>query len=302
MPDKAIAVSKQCKLLAITRSVVYAHKKRQQDAVDEDEGVLLQLLDEEYTRHPFYGTRRMTQYLRSLGHLINRKRVQRLMRTLGLAGMAPGPNTSKPHPSHKVYPYLLRGVEITAPNQVWSTDITYIRLRHGFVYLVAIIDWYSRKVLAWRLSNTMDAGFCVDCLEEAIKNYGTPKIFNTDQGSQFTSHSFTGMLIQNGITISMDGRGRALDNIFVERLWRTVKYEDVYLKGYETITTLLLGLTDYFLFYNGERRHQSLGYATPNAVYLSATGGGAKIVDRFNSGRESIVPAEELGQRQPAAV
>jgi putative transposase len=303
MPDEAIAVSTQCKLLAITRSVIYAHKKRQQDAVEEDEGLLLQLLDEEYTRHPFYGTRRMTQYLRGLGRVINRKRVQRLMRKLGLSGMAPGPNTSKPHPQHKLYPYLLRGVEVTAPNQVWSTDITYIRLRHGFVYLVAIIDWYSRKVLAWRLSNTMDAGFCVDCLEEAIKNYGLPKIFNTDQGSQFTSASFTGMLIQNGITISMDGRGRALDNIFVERLWRTVKYEDVYLKGYETMPTLLLGLTDYFLFYNGERRHQSLGYATPNAVYLTATGGGAKIVDRFNSAREVTLPAgEELGQRQPAAV
>ncbi len=302
MPDEAIAVSRQCKLLAISRSVIYAHKKRQQDVADDDEGLLLQLLDEEYTRHPFYGTRRMTQYLRGLGYVVNRKRVQRLMRTLGLAGMVPGPNTSKPHPQHKVYPYLLRGVEITAPNQVWSTDITYIRLRHGFVYLVAIIDWYSRKVLAWRLSNTMDAGFCVDCLEEAIKNYGSPKLFNTDQGSQFTSDSFTGVLIQQGITISMDGRGRALDNIFVERLWRTVKYEDVYLKGYETLPTLLLGLTDYFLFYNGERRHQSLGYAIPDVVYHTATGGGAKIVDKFNSAWESIVPAEELGQRQPAAV
>ena len=302
MPDEAIAVSTQCKLLAITRSVIYAHKKRQQETVGEDEGLLLRLLDEEYTRHPFYGTRRMTQYLRGLGHLINRKRVQRLMRKLGLAGMAPGPNTSKPHPQHKLYPYLLRGVDIIAPNQVWSTDITYIRLLHGFVYLVAIIDWYSRKVLAWRLSNTMDAGFCVDCLEEAIKNYGSPKIFNTDQGSQFTSDSFTGVLIQNGIAISMDGRGRALDNIFVERLWRTVKYEDVYLKGYETLPTLLLGLTDYFLFYNGERRHQSLGYAIPDVVYHTATGGGAKIVDKFNSAWESIVPAEELGQRQPAAV
>jgi putative transposase len=289
-------------LLAITRSVIYAHKKRQQDAIEEDECLLLQLLDEEYTRHPFYGTRRMTQYLRGLGYVINRKRVQRLMRTLGLAGMAPSPNTSKRHPQHKVYPYLLRGVEIIAPNQVWSTDITYIRLLHGFVYLVAIIDWYSRKVLAWRLSNTMDAGFCVDCLEEAIKNYGSPTIFNTDQGSQFTSDSFTGVLIQHDITISMDGRGRCLDNVFTERLWRTVKYEDVYLKGYETLPTLLLGLTDYFLFYNGERRHQSLGYATPNAVYLTATGGGAKIVDRFNNAREVTLPAEELGQHQLAAV
>ena len=294
MPDEAIAVSTQCKLLAISRSVIYAHKKRQRDAIDEDECLLLQLLDEENTRHPFYGTRRMTEYLRGLGYVINRKRVHRLMRTLGLAGMASSPNTSKRHPPHKVYPYLLRGVDVIAPNQVWSTDITYIRLLHGFVYLVAIIDWYSRKVLAWRLSNTMDAGFCVDCLEEAIKNYGSPTIFNTDQGSQFTSDSFTGVLIQQGITISMDARGRALDNIFVERLWRTVKYQHVYLKGYETLPTLLLGLTDYFLFYNGERRHQSLGYAIPNAVYLTATGGGAKIIDRFNNAREVTLPAEKL--------
>jgi len=244
----------------------------------------------------------MTEYLRGLGHWVNRKRVQRLMQKLGLAGMAPGPNTSKPHPQHKLYPYLLRGVDVIRPNQVWSTDITYIRLLHGFVYLVAIIDWYSRKVLAWRLSNSMDAGFCVDCLEEAIKNYGAPKVFNTDQGSQFTSASFTGILIEYGITISMDGRGRAFDNIFVERLWRTVKYEDVYLKGYESMPALLLGLTDYFLFYNEERPHQSLGYKTPEVVYQTAKGGGAKIVDKFSSERDVKSPVEELGQRQPAVV
>ena len=281
---------------------MYARKKHQQEEVDEYECLLLQLLDEKYTRHPFFGTRRMTEYLRGLGHWVNRKRVQRLMQKLGLAGMAPGPNTSKPHPQHKLYPYLLRGVDVIRPNQVWSTDITYIRLLHGFVYLVAIIDWYSRKVLAWRLSNTMDAGFCVDCLEEAIKNYGAPKVFNTDQGSQFTSASFTGMLIEYGITISMDGRGRAFDNIFVERLWRTVKYEDVYLKGYESMPALLLGLTDYFLFYNEERPHQSLGYKTPEVVYQTAKGGGAKIVDKFSSERDVKSPVEELGQRQPAVV
>ena len=281
---------------------MYARKKHQQEEVDEYECLLLQLLDEKYTRHPFFGTRRMTEYLRGLGHWVNRKRVQRLMQKLGLAGMAPGPNTSKPHPQHKLYPYLLRGVDVIRPNQVWSTDITYIRLLHGFVYLVAIIDWYSRKVLAWRLSNTMDAGFCVDCLEEAIKNYGAPKVFNTDQGSQFTSASFTGILIEYGITISMDGRGRAFDNIFVERLWRTVKYEDVYLKGYESMPALLLGLTDYFLFYNEERPHQSLGYKTPEVVYQTAKGGGAKIVDKFSSERDVKSPVEELGQRQPAVV
>ena len=209
---------------------MYAQNKRLLKAVDKDESELLRLLDEKYTRHPFFGSMRMTQYLCEKGYQVNRKRVQRLMQTLGLAGMAPGPNTSKAHPQHKIYPHLLRGVDIVRPNQVWSTDITYIRLPRGFVYLVAIIDWYSRKILSWRLSNTMDTVFCVDCLEEAIDAYGTPEIFNSDQGSQFTSTTFISVLISNDVTISMDGRGRALDNIFVERLWRTVKYEEVYLK------------------------------------------------------------------------
>jgi putative transposase len=235
----------------------------------------------------------MTKYLCGLGHAVNRKRVQRLKQTLGLVGMAPGPTTSKPHPQHTVYPYLLRGVDISRPNQVWSTDITYIRLPRGFVYRVAIIDGYSRKVLAWRLSNTMDAGFCLDCLEEAIKIYGTPEIFNTDQGSQFTSDVFTGVLINNEVTISMEGRGRALDNIFVERLWRTVKYEEVYLKQHNSMQALLVGLTDYFLFYNQERLHQSLGYKTPDVVYQTATGGGATIVDKFNSTQDTAVPVKK---------
>lgn len=291
MSGDKVALARQCKLLAVTRSVVYAHCKRLQKAVAESELILLQLLDEEYTRHPFYGSRRMSQYLCGLGHTVNRKRVQRLMRALGLVGMAPGPNTSKPHPQHTVYPYLLRGVEISQPNQVWSTDITYIRLPRGFVYMVAIIDWYSRKILAWRLSNTMDASFCVDCLEEAIKRFGTPTIFNTDQGSQFTSDVFTDVLIKNEVTISMDGRGRALDNIFVERLWRTVKYEEIYLKQHNSMQALLIGLTDYFLFYNQERRHQSLGYKTPDDVYQTATGGGAMIVDKFSSTKDASVPA-----------
>ena len=221
---------------------MYAQNKRLLKAVDKDESELLQLLDEKYTRHPFFGSRRMTQYLGAQGYQVNRKRVQRLMQTLGLAGMAPGPNTNKAHPQHKIYPYLLRGVDIIRPNQVWSTDSTYIRLPRGFVYLVAIIDWYSRKILSWRLSNTMDAGFCVNCLEEAIKTYGTPEIFNSDQGSQFTSNAFTGVLINHAVTISMDGRGRALDNIFVERLWRTVKYEEVYLKQHDTVQSIVNGV------------------------------------------------------------
>jgi putative transposase len=222
-------------------------------ALDELDRLLLGMIDAAYTRHPFYGSRRMLVYLREQGHAVNRKRVQRLMRVLGLAGMAPGPATSKPHPEHKIYPYLLRGVAVTRPNQVWSTDITYIRLAHGFAYLVAIIDWYSRRVLAWRLANTLEAGFCVDCLEDALRVHGRPAVFNTDQGSQFTSAAFTGVLLDAGIEISMDGRGRALDNIFVERLWRTVKYEDVYIKGYASLPELLLGLTEYFAIYNGER-------------------------------------------------
>jgi putative transposase len=250
--------------------------------MDEQELALLGLIDAEYTRHPFYGSRKIKIYLCGLGYKINRKRVQRLMGILGLAGMAPGPNTSRRHPQHKVYPYLLRGVNVIRPNQVWSTDITYIRLARGFVYLVAVIDWYSRKVLSWRLSNTLDRLFCVDCLEQALQTYGTPEIFNTDQGSQFTSEAFTGVLKTHSIGISMDGRGRALDNIFVERLWRNVKHEDVYLNGYATMSGLLIGLTKYFLFYNTERPHQSLGYDTPDEVYRTASGGGASIVDKYS--------------------
>ena len=205
------------------------------------------------------------------------------MRSMGLAGMAPGPNTSRAstHPAHKIYPYLLRGVPITRVNQVWSTDITYIRLNHGFAYLVAVMDWYSRRVLAWRISNSMEASFCVDCLQRALSVHGKPEVFNSDQGSQFTGEAFTGVLKANGIKISMDGRGRAFDNIFVERLWRTVKYEDVYLKGYATMGELLLGLTQYFGFYNGERPHQALNNRTPEAVYQSGNGGGALIIDKY---------------------
>ncbi len=223
----------------------------------------------------------MTVYLQKLGFMVNRKRVQRLMRAFGLAGMAPGPHTSRPHPAHKIYPYLLRGLTIDRPGQVWSTDITYVRLRHGFVYLVAIMDWYSRKVLSWRISNTMEAEFCVACLEEALQRYGAPEIFNTDQGSQFTAEAFTVLLQAHGVQISMDGRGRALDNIFVERLWRSVKYEDIYLRGYGHVPELMVGLTAYFEFYNSRRPHQSLGYLTPDQVYLTGQGGGACIVDRY---------------------
>ncbi|WP_428839016.1 IS3 family transposase [Methylovulum psychrotolerans] len=295
--DGQLPVTAQCRLAGIARSTVYAGKA---ERVDGFELMLLRLLDEEYTRRPFYGSRKMVAWLRAEGHCVNRKRVQRLMHILGLAGMAPGPNTSKSHPAHAVYPYLLRGLGIVRPNHVWSTDITYIRLAHGFVYLVAVIDWYSRKVLAWEVSNTMDVGFCVDCLATALRLYGIPEIFNTDQGAQFTSDKWIAVLKDNGITISMDGRGRALDNIFVERLWRSVKHEDVYLKGYAHLPELLSGLADYFVFYNSGRYHQSLGYKTPDEVYRTAVGGGAKIADHFSDKRNAS--NGETGQRQSAAM
>lgn len=281
-PAGQLGISRQCALAQVPRASFYARQQRSGSGSTADADLLyMRLIDEEYTRHPFYGSRRMSAFLRGCGHTVCRKRVQRLMRCMGLAGMAPGPATSRPHPGHKIYPYLLRGVQVRRPNQVWSTDITYVRLEHGFVYLVAIIDWYSRKVLSWRISNTMDTAFCVDCLQQALSEYGKPEVFNSDQGSQFTSEAFTSVLKSAGIAISMDGRGRALDNIFVERLWRSLKYEEIYLKGYATVTELTVGLAEYFAFYNGERRHQALGYRTPAAVYAKGTGGGAHIPDKF---------------------
>lgn len=270
---------RQCVLAGVSRTTVYA--KRKAVVVVEIDEVLKRLIDEEYTQHPFYGSRKMVVHLFRCGHRINRKRVQRLMRSMFLAGMAPGPNTSAAHPQHKVYPYLLRGVPVVRTNQVWSTDITYVRLERGFAYLVAVIDWYSRRVLSWRISNSMDAVFCVDCLEDALREHGKPEVFNSDQGSQFTSEVFTDVLKREAITISMDGRGRAYDNIFVERLWRSVKHEDVYLNGYATMGELLIGLTKYFAFYNAERPHQSLGNQTPQEVHRASSGGGAMIVDKY---------------------
>ena len=227
---------------------------------------LMRCVDEEYTAHPFYGRRRMTAVLRRAGYAINRKRVIRLMARMGLSAIYPKLVLSGPQPDHRLYPYLLRGVTVTGPDHVWSTDITYIRLSRGFAYLVAILDWYSRKVLAWQLSNTLETHFCLDCLDEALK-ISQPLIFNTDQGAQFTSLAFTGHLVQAGIRISMDGRGRAHDNIFVERLWRSVKYEEVYPNGYDTLDDAYHGLSRYFDFYNHQRPHQSLGYQTPAEVY-----------------------------------
>jgi putative transposase len=289
--DEVLAVARQCELAGVARATFYGRQTPHEES--EEDLLLCGLIDEEYTRRPFYGSRRMVAYLARQGYAVNRKRVQRLMRLMSLAGMAPGPSTSVTDPGHQVYPYLLRGIEVSRPNQVWSTDITDIRLARGFVYLVAIIDWYSRRVLAWRISNSMDTSFCVDCLEDALSRVGKPDIFNSDQGSQFTSAGFTDVLKRAGIAISMDGRGRALDNIFVERLWRSVKYEDVYLRGYGTVTELTRGLAEYFACYNGERPHQSLDNRTPNMVYADGQGGGARIPDHVG-----VIP----GQRCSAAI
>jgi putative transposase len=228
---------------------------------------LMRLIDEEYTRHPFYGSRKMRDWLQRQGRRVNRKRVRRLMGKMGLKSVAPTPNTSRPAPQHKIYPYLLRGLEIERTDQVWCADITYIRLAHGFVYLTAVMDWHSRYVLSWEVSVTMEEDFCVSALESALRRHGRPEIFNTDQGSQFTGDTFTGVLRDAGVDISMDGKGRALDNIMVERLWRSVKYEEIYLKEYQSVGELTAALKRYFAFYNDERPHQSHGGRTPAEIY-----------------------------------
>jgi len=261
---RSLSVARQCDLLGLARSTLYYAPV----ADDPEDLALMRLLDEQYTRRPFYGVRRMTRWLRGEGHGVNPKHVRRLLRTMGLEAVYPKPRLSQAAPGHRIYPYLLRGMTIDRPNQVWSTDITYIRLVRGFVYLVAVLDWFSRYVLAWSVSNTLDGGFCVETLRQALAEYGRPDIFNSDQGVQFTSEAFTGVLALAGVAISMDGRGRALDNVFVERLWRTVKYEEVYLKDYAGVPAAVTGLGAYFDFYNRERLHQALDYRTPQAVYL----------------------------------
>jgi putative transposase len=262
-----LSVVRQCVLLGIGRSSVYYRPVEvSQEAMD-----LMKLMDRQYLATPFYGSRRMAAWLKGRGYRVNRKRVQRLMRIMGLLAIYRRPRTSRPAPGHKVYPYLLEGMEITRPNQVWAADITYLPMARGFLYLVAIMDWYSRYVLAWRLSNTLDADFCVVALEEALR-HGHPEIFNTDQGSQFTSEAFIGLLEQQGMRISMDGKGRYTDNLFIERLWRTVKYEEVYLKAYASGREARAEIDAYFRFYNTQRPHQALGYRTPAEVFNCQTG------------------------------
>ena len=269
----SLSVVRQCKLLYISRSGLYYQPK----GISEEDLALMKLIDRQYLATPFYGARKIAAWLKSQGRQVNRKRVRRLMRLMGIKAIYRRPRTSTPAPGHKIYPYLLGGMEITRPNQVWAADITYIPMARGFLYLVVIMDWYSRYVLSWRLSNTLDAGFCVDALEEALRK-GRPDICNTDQGAQFTSEAFTGLLEQHRIRISMDGKGSYNDNLFIERLWRTVKYEEVYLKAYQDGRDARASLGDYFRFYNTERPHQALGYQTPAEVFnlmpVEVTNGG----------------------------
>jgi putative transposase len=263
----SLPMTRQCELLALARSSVYY----QPAPVSQTDLELMRLIDESHLERPFFGSRRVRDWLEDHGHDVNRKRVQRLMRLMGLTAIGPKPNTSRPRVGHTVYPYLLGDLTIERANQAWAADITYIPMARGFLYLVAIIDWHSRKVLSWRLSNTMDADFCVEALEEALTRYGTPEIFNTDQGAQFTSAAFTEVLKNASVQISMDGKGRWVDNVFVERLWRSVKYEEVYLRAYETVAEARERLGRYFRFYNAERRHQSLNRQTPDQAYAGAS-------------------------------
>lgn len=259
-----LSIARQCELIGLSRASYY----REASCVERAENLeLMRLIDEEYTRHPFYGSRKLCDYLRRQGYPVNRKRVQRLMRKMGLVSIAPKPHTSRRASEHKIYPYLLRGLEINRSNQVWCSDITYIPLQRGFAYLTVVMDWYSRYVLAWEVSITLEEHFCVNALESALRRYGCPQIFNTDQGSQYTGKSFTGVLKSHDVDISMDGKGRAMDNIMVERLWRSVKYEEIYLKEYLSLMQLIEGLKQYFVFYNTQRPHQTLGGQTPAEIY-----------------------------------
>lgn len=259
---KSLSVVRQCELLGLPRSSLYF----EQAGESEENLRLMRMIDEEYLRRPFLGSRKLALWLKDQGEHVNRKRVQRLMRTMGIEAIYPKPKTTKRGEGHQIYPYLLREVKVVRPDQVWATDITYIPMQSGFMYLVAVMDWCSRHVLSWRLSNTMESEFCVEALEEALEN-GRPEIFNTDQGSQFTSDQFTNVLKSVGVLISMNGKGRCLDNVFVERLWRSVKYEEIYLKSYADVPELQRSLEKYFEYYSYSRPHQSLDYRVPADVY-----------------------------------
>jgi putative transposase len=284
-PDHvSLSIRRQCELLALPRSTYYYEPATESAANLR----LMRLMDEQYLQTPFYGSRRMAVWLQREGYAVNRKRVQRLLRLMGLEGVCPKKRTTQAGVGHPIFPYLLRNVAITYADQVWSTDITYIPLRKGFLYLVAIMDWYSRYVLSWRLSNSLEGSFCVEALEEALAQ-GRPEIFNSDQGSQFTSPAFTERLLKRGVAVSMDGRGRALDNVFIERLWRSVKHEEIYLKDYVRGDEVYEGLTRYFDFYDHERPHQSLAYQTPYTVYQWGREGGKAGVVRARKRQPLVV-------------
>ena len=289
-PD--LSVRRQCAMLGVARSSVY----RKPAPTNDNDLALMRRIDALHTERPFLGSRRIAKTLGQEGLPINRKRVRRLMRLMGIEALGPKPRTTQPAPGHKIYPYLLREMTIDRPNQVWAADITYLPIGRGFLYLVAVIDWASRAVLSWRLSNTMDASFCVAALEEALARYGKPKIFNTDQGSQFTAAAFTGALLEAGVRISMDGRGRWMDNVFIERVWRSLKYEDVYLKGYADGREAKAGIGEYFAFYNERRLHQAHGYRPPMAVWRDGalqTCGHVDNADALTTG-----PQAEQNQQQ----
>jgi putative transposase len=282
-----LSIVKQCALLKVSRSTLY-HEPKPESAANL---ALMRRIDELYMKWPFYGARRMAEQLRREGVCVDRKRVRRLMRLMGIEAIYPKPNTSRSHPGHKKYAYLLKNMAITRVNQVWCADITYIEMARGFVYLVAIMDWFSRRVLAWRLSITMETDFCVEALQEAMSKYGKPEIFNTDQGVQFTAASFIETLATQGVRISMDGKGRYLDNIFIERLWRSLKYEDIYIKAYDSVAEARLGIGAWLTFYNDERLHQALAYKTPREFFEAN-----KPVDMMDNA--SALPTSPQAQQQ----
>jgi putative transposase len=265
-PHPHFSIVEQCALLKVPRSTLYYAPK----PVSDDDLTLMRRVDEIYMKWPFYGSRRMVEELRGERWDVNRKRVRRLMRLMGIEAIYQKPNTSRRHPAHKIYPYLLRNLDIDHANHVWCADITYIPMARGFVYLVAVMDWFSRRVLAWRLSITLEGDFCVEALQEAMDRYGKPKIFNTDQGSQFTAEAFTALLEASDVQVSMDGKGRFLDNIFIERLWRSLKYEEIFLKAYGSVTEARLGIKAWIKFYNDDRKHQALGHWTPLEIFTAS--------------------------------